>query len=176
MWSDWVRMQTLDWLQGHFISSLLSRCTFTIVSSILKQCRVHAENASELQGAFQCFPISDKMPWGGAPACPACNKTVYPMEQAIAADRKPFHAGCIRCQMKGCGWVGWGEARPEYFIISISIISNDLTARSLHKYEGYNICEKCHEMIFIQKVRETQRCEMWEMRYVRYEFEMCYVW
>jgi len=49
----------------------------------------------------------------------------------MAADRKPFHANCLRCQMKGC--------------------SNDLTARTLHKYEGYNICEKCHEMIFIQK-------------------------
>ena len=104
----------------------------------------------------------NKMPWGGAPACPACNKTVYPMEQAIAADRKPFHAGCIRCQMKGCGWV-MCEERPGGFINQLSIISNDLTARSLHKYEGYNICEKCHEMIFIQKVRETSRYELWEM-------------
>ena len=26
-----------------------------------------------------------------------------------------------------------------------------MTARSLHKYEGYNICDKCHEMIFINK-------------------------
>ena len=85
----------------YFISSLLSLCTFTILSSILTQCRDYAENASVLP--MQCFTISDKMPWGGAPACPACNKTVYPMEQAIAADRKPFHAGCIRCQMKGCG-------------------------------------------------------------------------
>ena len=31
------------------------------------------------------------------------------------------------------------------------ILSNDLTARSIHKYEGYNICEKCHENIFINK-------------------------
>ena len=28
---------------------------------------------------------------------------------------------------------------------------NDLTARSLHKYEGYNICDRCHENIFINK-------------------------
>ena len=28
---------------------------------------------------------------------------------------------------------------------------NDLTARSLHKYEGYNICDRCHESIFINK-------------------------
>eukprot|EP00092_Neocalanus_flemingeri_P025131 GFUD01027249.1.p1 GENE.GFUD01027249.1~~GFUD01027249.1.p1 ORF type:complete len:199 (+),score=47.75 GFUD01027249.1:54-650(+) len=71
------------------------------------------------------------MPWGGAPKCPACDRTVYPMEQVIAADRRPFHVNCVRCQSKGCG--------------------NDLTARSLHKYEGYNICDKCHEMIYIDK-------------------------
>merc|ERR1719495_2067105 len=28
---------------------------------------------------------------------------------------------------------------------------NDLTARSLHRYEGYNICDRCHESIFINK-------------------------
>jgi transcription elongation factor Elf1 len=54
------------------------------------------------------------------------------MEQTIAADRKPFHVRCIRCQTRGCG--------------------NDLTARSIHKYEGYNICEKCHEAIFRERV------------------------
>ena len=32
------------------------------------------------------------------------------------------------------------------------LLRNDLTARSLHKYEGYNICDRCHEMIFIDKV------------------------
>lgn len=69
--------------------------------------------------------------WGGAPKCPACDRSVYPVEQVIAADRKAFHASCIKCQMQGCG--------------------NDLTARSIHKYEGYNICDKCHENIFINK-------------------------
>jgi len=69
--------------------------------------------------------------WGAAPKCPACNRTVYPMEQKIAADRKPFHSRCITCQYKGC--------------------RNELTARSLHKYEGYNICDKCHESIFRSK-------------------------
>ena len=64
-----------------------------------------------------------KMPsWGGAPKCPACDRSqelvrkhrkiwsmfllfrsVYPVEQVIAADRKAFHAGCIKCQMQGCG-------------------------------------------------------------------------
>jgi len=71
------------------------------------------------------------MPWGGAPKCPACDRSVYPVEQIIAADRRPFHPQCIKCQMQGCG--------------------NDLTARGLHKYEGYNICDRCHEMIFINK-------------------------
>ena len=41
--------------------------------------------------------------WGSGNRCPACDKTVYPMEQAIAADRRPFHANCLKCQMKGCG-------------------------------------------------------------------------
>ena len=58
-------------------------------------------------------------------------RSVYPVEQIIAADRRPFHPQCIKCQMQGCG--------------------NDLTARGLHKYEGYNICDRCHEMIFINK-------------------------
>ena len=63
-----------------------------------------------------------KMPsWGGAPKCPACDRSqqkmikhrksltlflfrsVYPVEQVIAADRKAFHASCIKCQMQGCG-------------------------------------------------------------------------
>jgi len=69
--------------------------------------------------------------WGGVPKCPGCDRSVYPMEQTLAADRKPFHVSCIKCQTKGCG--------------------NDLTARSLHKYEGYNICDKCYENIFINK-------------------------
>jgi len=69
----------------------------------------------------------EKMPWGGAPKCPGCEKTVYPMDQIMAADRKAFHTRCIRCQMFGCG--------------------NDLTARSLHKYDGYNICNRCYENV-----------------------------
>merc|ERR1711962_795748 len=72
-----------------------------------------------------------RMPWGGAPKCLGCQTTVYPMEQAIAADRKPFHTRCLRCQMFGC--------------------SNDLTARTLFKYEGYNICDKCHDNIYKNK-------------------------
>lgn len=34
---------------------------------------------------------------------------------------------------------------------TVTMFRNDLTARSLHKYEGYNICDKCHESIFIHK-------------------------
>jgi hypothetical protein len=34
------------------------------------------------------FSESDKMPWGGAPKCPACDRNVYPMDQVIAADRQ----------------------------------------------------------------------------------------
>jgi len=72
------------------------------------------------------------MPWGGAPKCPGCERSVYPMDQVIAADRKPFHNRCIRCQMFGCG--------------------NELTARTIHQYEGVNICEKCHDNIYRNKV------------------------
>lgn len=38
---------------------------------------------------------------------------------------------CITCQMFGCG--------------------NELTARTLHKYEGHNICDKCHDNIYKAK-------------------------
>eukprot|EP00092_Neocalanus_flemingeri_P005373 GFUD01005789.1.p1 GENE.GFUD01005789.1~~GFUD01005789.1.p1 ORF type:complete len:199 (-),score=68.53 GFUD01005789.1:140-736(-) len=71
------------------------------------------------------------MPWGSAPKCPGCNRTVYPMEQKMAADRKPFHTKCITCQNEGC--------------------RNEMTARTVHKYEGYNICGKCHESIFMSR-------------------------
>ena len=40
--------------------------------------------------------------WGSVPKCPACDKSVYPVEQVFAADRKPFHRGCINCQVRGC--------------------------------------------------------------------------
>jgi len=71
------------------------------------------------------------MPWGGAPKCPGCERTVYPMDAITAADRKQFHHKCIRCQMFGCG--------------------NELTARTLHKYEGCNICNRCHEDVYKNK-------------------------
>ena len=38
--------------------------------------------------------------WGSVPRCPACDKSVYPVEQVFAADRKPFHRGCINCQVR----------------------------------------------------------------------------
>ena len=50
------------------------------------------------------FQMTDKK-WGVNPSCPACLKTVYPAEQVFAADRKPFHRGCIKCQASGCGSV-----------------------------------------------------------------------
>jgi len=74
------------------------------------------------------------MPWGKlgqVPKCPACDKSVYPVEQVFAADRKPFHRGCIQCQVRGC--------------------SNQLTAKGLHKHEGYNFCDWCHETLYVQK-------------------------
>jgi hypothetical protein len=37
------------------------------------------------------FSESDKMPWGGAPKCPACDRNVYPMDQVIAADRQDLY-------------------------------------------------------------------------------------
>ena len=40
--------------------------------------------------------------WGAVPKCPACDKSVYPVEQVFAADRKPFHRSCIQCQVRGC--------------------------------------------------------------------------
>ena len=58
--------------------------------------------------------------WGQVPKCPACKsfkkneneikncikgkKSVYPLEQVYAADRKPFHKACIKCAMDGCRW------------------------------------------------------------------------
>ena len=32
------------------------------------------------------------MPWGSAPKCPACDRTVYPMEQVFLSDPSPIIA------------------------------------------------------------------------------------
>jgi len=53
---------------------------------------------------------------------------VYPVEQVFAADRKAFHPRCIFCGIKGC--------------------TNELTERTIHQYEGVNICERCHDSIY----------------------------
>jgi len=64
--------------------------------------------------------------WGGAPSCPACNRTVYPAEAVFAADRKSFHKQCIRCAVRGC--------------------SNELTKRGMQTTEsGERICQECWE-------------------------------
>lgn len=91
------------------------------------------------------------MPWGAAPKCPGCDHTVYPMEQVIAADRKPFHAKCITCQMQGC--------------------RNDLTARGLHKYEGFNICGSCHDQMFRNRTYGAADGETLEQKKAREEAE-----
>ena len=101
------------------------------------------------------------MPWGKlgqVPKCPACDKSVYPVEQVFAADRKPFHRSCIQCQVRGCRF-GYGD-----IIGSLSIrwfISNQLTAKGLHKHEGYNFCDWCHETLYVQKV-------IWEVEFLMF--------
>ena len=43
-------------------------------------------------------------------------------------------------------------SRVVHFSREVTLLfRNDLTARSLHKYEGYNICDRCYENIFINK-------------------------
>lgn len=53
--------------------------------------------------------------WGAAPVCPACKKSVYPLEEVFAADRKRFHKDCLQCKAKGCrhqtGGVRGGDCR-----------------------------------------------------------------
>ena len=70
------------------------------------------------RGHNQPPPVQDRvnqlqiiMPWGKlgqVPKCPACDKSVYPVEQVFAADRKPFHRSCIQCQVRGCRF-GYGD-------------------------------------------------------------------
>jgi len=56
---------------------------------------------------------------------------VYSTDRVFAADRKPFHARCITCQVRGC--------------------RNELTERGIHKHEGYNFCDRCHEQLYDPK-------------------------
>jgi hypothetical protein len=57
------------------------------------------------------------------PKCPVCGKSVYPLDQVFAADRKPFHKSCIGCQTRGC--------------------PNQLTARGMHRLAGLVVCSSC---------------------------------
>jgi len=66
--------------------------------------------------------------WGNVPQCPACKKSVYPLEQVFASDRKPFHKPCIKCSVTDCG--------------------NNLTEKEMRKHEGNNICGKCYDLIY----------------------------
>merc|ERR1712192_135294 len=74
--------------------------------------------------------------YGGVDKCPACQKSVYPMEKVYAADRTVFHKKCIQCQVDCC--------------------NNDLTTKGIHQHEGYNFCARCHEEIYDPRVYEPE--------------------
>jgi len=61
-----------------------------------------------------------------APKCPVCKTFVYPAEQVMAADRKPFHKGCVKCF----------QCRMN------------LTPASLNNHEDQLFCSVCYEKIF----------------------------
>ena len=49
-----------------------------------------------------------------------------------------------------CWCQGTTQSTPIYVKI---FFSNQLTARGLHKHEGYNFCDWCHETLYVQKVK-----------------------
>lgn len=60
------------------------------------------------------------------PKCPACKTSVYPAEQVMACDRKPFHRSCVKC-----------------FNCRIP-----LNPRTLNSHEEQLFCNVCYEKIF----------------------------
>jgi hypothetical protein len=69
-----------------------------------------------------------KMPFTAiaAPKCPACKTSVYPAEQVMAGDRKPYHRGCVKC-----------------FQCRVN-----LNPRTLNNHEDQLFCNVCYENIF----------------------------
>ena len=91
--------------------------------------------------------------WGAGPVCPACKKSVYPLEEVFAADRKRFHRDCLRCKAKGCRHqTGGGEGGR----LQVVIFSSSLTEKDIHKHQdGYNICSKCYDSLYRPRVRPS---------------------
>ena len=101
--------------------------------------------------------------WGSVPRCPACDKSVYPVEQVFAADRKPFHRGCINCQARGQLQQNLEKKGIFLFLSERSYCkllfprdqvrgcNNQMTAKGLHRHEGYNFCDWCHETLYAQR-------------------------
>ena len=69
--------------------------------------------------------------WGAAPVCPACKKSVYPLEEVFAADRKRFHRECLQCKAKGCRHqTGGGDGRGHCRLIFSAITWQRRTSTS----------------------------------------------
>lgn len=61
-----------------------------------------------------------------APKCPACKTNVYPAEHVMAADRKPYHRGCVKC-----------------FTCRVP-----LNPRTLNEHDEQLFCNTCYERLF----------------------------
>ena len=64
-------------------------------------CQVNIQTLT-LSLIFSSQNLKMSKQWGAAPVCPACKKSVYPLESVFAADRKRFHRDCLQCKAKGC--------------------------------------------------------------------------
>ena len=52
--------------------------------------------------------------------------------------------------------------------LNIAYYRNDLTARGLHKYEGFNICGSCHDQMFRYRTSCTGTGILQVQEYYRY--------
>jgi len=71
------------------------------------------------------------MPWNApkGPACPACDKSVFPAESYMAGDRRPFHKQCVKCYI--CG--------------------KKLVPATINQHEAQLYCSVCYSDTFMPK-------------------------
>ena len=78
------------------------------------------------------------MPWNApnpAPKCPFCEKSVFPAESYMAADRRPFHKQCVKCF--DC--------------------TKNLVPATINEHQGALYCHFCYSNKFMPQVRDG-RC------------------
>merc|ERR1712226_1698745 len=83
------------------------------------------------------------------PACPVCQRSVFPMEALMASDRTPYHKVCLKC----CE------------------CARKLDVMSLNEHEKLLYCCVCYQALFQAQVNEIEGGKGWSKNKVIYPYK-----